>query len=133
MGEARRPTLWQQFMGFFDPTVTLRTIINEGSVFGVFALWALFSSDQSFPMAAAFAYSVYQFQSKRVKRDPEGPFLGGNAIVGAILSTAIGLAVACGVMAVVTTPLTVVLQQSARQVGGFITVAVLGIMGIYVK
>jgi hypothetical protein len=57
----------------------------------------LFSSDQSFPLAGAFAYSVYQFQSKRVKRDPEGPFLGGNAIVGAILSTLACLAVACGV------------------------------------
>jgi hypothetical protein len=60
----------------------------------------LFSSDQSFPLAGAFAYSVYQFQSKRVKRDPEGPFLGGNAIVGAILSTLLCLAVACGVSGV---------------------------------
>lgn len=57
----------------------------------------LFSTDQSFPLAAAFAYSVYQFQSKRIKRNPEGPFFGGNAMVGAILSTLCCLAVACGV------------------------------------
>lgn len=57
----------------------------------------LFSSDQSFPLAAAFAYSVYQFQSKRVKRNPDGPFFGGNAIVGAIFSTLCCLAVACAV------------------------------------
>jgi hypothetical protein len=59
----------------------------------------LFSTDQSFPLAGAFAYSVYQFQSKRVKRDPEGPFFGGNAIVGAIFSTLCCLAIACGVSA----------------------------------
>lgn len=57
----------------------------------------LFSSDQSFPLAGAFAYSVYQFQSKRVKRNPDGPFFGGNAIVGAIFSTLCCLAVACAV------------------------------------
>jgi hypothetical protein len=61
----------------------------------------LFSTDQGFPLAAAFAYSVYQFQSKRVKRNPEGPFFGGNAIVGAIFSTLCCLAVACGVSALV--------------------------------
>lgn len=57
----------------------------------------LFSTDQGFPLAAAFAYSVYQFQSKRVKRNPEGPFFGGNAMVGALFSTLCCLAVACGV------------------------------------
>lgn len=129
----RRSTLWDGVVALFDPTVTARTLVNEGAVFGAFALWVLFSSDQSFPLAAAFAYSVYQFQSKRVKRNPEGPFLGGNAIVGAILSTLACLAVACAVMAVLTTPLTAVLGQSSRQVGGFITIAVLGAVGIYLK
>lgn len=62
-----------------------------------FGCRVLFSSDQSFPLASAFAYSVYQFQSKRVKRDPDGPFFGGNAIVGAIFSTLCCLAVACAV------------------------------------
>jgi ATP-dependent HslUV protease ATP-binding subunit HslU len=40
---------------------------------------------------------VYQFQSKRVKRNPEGPFFGGNAMIGAIFSTLCCLAIACGV------------------------------------
>lgn len=147
----------------------------------------LFSTDQGFPLAAAFAYSVYQFQSKRVKRNPEGPFFGGNAMVGAIFSTLFCLAIACGVsvcrtsghgqlrrhhtgicsegvecvccgmlcpspavnschpvlvmplccsaqvMALLTTPLTAILGQSTRQVGGFITIAVLGVVGIYLK
>jgi hypothetical protein len=60
----------------------------------------LFSSDQSFPLAGSFAYSVYQFQSKRVKRNPEGPFFAGNAMVGAIFSTLCCLAVACAVSGV---------------------------------
>jgi hypothetical protein len=41
-GEAvgkQRTTLWRQFTSLFDPTVTMRTIINEGAVFGAFALW----------------------------------------------------------------------------------------------
>lgn len=57
----------------------------------------MFSTDQSFPLAASFAYSVYRFQQKRVKRDPEGPYFGGNPIVGAILTTVITLGLACGV------------------------------------
>ncbi|KAF8064584.1 CPP1 [Scenedesmus sp. PABB004] len=129
----RRSGLLDAAVALLDPTVTTRTLINEGAVFGAFALWVLFSSDQSFPLAGAFAYSVYQFQSKRVRRDPEGPFLGGNAIVGAILSTLACLAVACAVMAVLTGPLTAVLGQSSRQVGGFITIAVMGAVGIYLK
>jgi len=129
----QRTTLWQRFMNFFDPTITTRTIINEGAVFGAFALWVLFASDQSFPLAATFAYSVYQFQSKRVKRDPEGPFFGGNPIVGAIFSTLICLAVACGVMAVATNPLMALIGQSSRQVGGCITIVVMGALGVYLK
>lgn len=38
MGE-QRVTLWRRFMDLFDPTVTTRTIVNEGAVFGAFALW----------------------------------------------------------------------------------------------
>eukprot|EP00882_Tetradesmus_deserticola_P015277 GHRQ01016273.1.p1 GENE.GHRQ01016273.1~~GHRQ01016273.1.p1 ORF type:complete len:278 (+),score=64.89 GHRQ01016273.1:16-849(+) len=135
-GEAfgeQRVTLWRRFSSLFDPTITMRTIINEGAVFGAFALWVLFSSDQSFPLAGSFAYSVYQFQSKRVKRNPDGPFFAGNAMVGAIFSTLCCLAIACAVMAVMTTPLTAMLGQSSRQVGGFITIAVMGAVGIYLK
>lgn len=36
-------------------------------------------------------------------------------------------------MAVLTPPLTAILGQSSRQVGGFITIAVLGAVGIYLK
>lgn len=37
------------------------------------------------------------------------------------------------VMAVLTTPLSAILGQSTRQVGGFITIAVMGAVGIYLK
>jgi Na+/melibiose symporter-like transporter len=36
-------------------------------------------------------------------------------------------------MAVLTPPLTTLLGQSSRQVGGFITIAVMGAIGIYLK
>jgi len=41
-GEAigeRTVSLWSRVMAFFDPTETTRTLINEGAVFGAFALW----------------------------------------------------------------------------------------------
>jgi ATP-dependent HslUV protease ATP-binding subunit HslU len=93
----------------------------------------LFSSDPSFPFAGTVAYCIYQFQQKRVKRDPEGPFLFGNPMAGAVLSTLCCLAVACGVMAVLTTPLAAVMGQSARQVGAFIAIVVMGVLGMYLK
>lgn len=113
--------------------MTARTIVNEGAVFGAFALWVLFSSDQSFPLASTFVYCVYQFQQKRVRRDPEGPFLFNNPLAGAVVSTALCLGVACGVMSLLAAPLSVVIGQSARQVGAFITIVVMGVLGVYLK
>lgn len=132
LGEKRIGVV-QRVVDLFDPTVTLRTVVNEGLVFGALALWSLFSSDQSFPLAAAFAYSVYQFQSKRIKRNPDGPFFGGNAIVGAILTTLVNLAVACALMAGVTAVLGPALGTATRQIGACVTVAVVGVMNIVLK
>jgi hypothetical protein len=39
IGAGRRASLMDRVMSLFDPTVTMRTIINEGAVFGAFALW----------------------------------------------------------------------------------------------
>ncbi|KXZ56005.1 hypothetical protein GPECTOR_2g1557 [Gonium pectorale] len=125
---------WQKKINdIIDPTITLTTVINEGSVFAALALWAMFSTDQSFPLAASFAYSVYKYQNKRVKRDPEGPFFGGNPIVGAILTTVIVLAAACGLMAALTAPLAPLLGTSFRSVGTFCVVMLLGVANVYVK
>ncbi|KAI8473931.1 MAG: hypothetical protein J3K34DRAFT_409697 [Monoraphidium minutum] len=113
--------------------LTTRTIINEGAVFGAFALWVLFSSDPSFPLASTLVYCVYQFQAKRVKRDPDGPFILNNPLLGAVLSTLCCLGIACGVMALAAAPLAVVMGQSARQVGAFVTIVVMGVLGVWLK
>lgn len=63
----------------------------------LFDFRSAFSTDQSFPLAATFAYSVYQFQSRRTKLYPEGPHFGGNPMVGALLTTLLNLALACSV------------------------------------
>ncbi|GIL70110.1 hypothetical protein Vretimale_3377 [Volvox reticuliferus] len=132
LGEAK--ATWDKKVNdLIDPTITTRTLVNEGSVFAALALWAMFSTDQSFPLAAAFAYSVYKYQQKRVKRDPEGPFFGGNPIVGAILTTVIVLAAACGLMAALTTPLAALLGPQLRQVGAFLVVMVVGVANVYLK
>lgn len=58
---------------------------------------ALYSSDQSFPLAGAFAYSIYKLQSKRMRQNPEGPFLGNNPMIGAVLSTTAYIGLSCAV------------------------------------
>jgi hypothetical protein len=54
-------------------------------------------------------------------------------MAGAVLSTLCCLGIACGVMALLTKPLTAVIGQSARQVGAFITIATIGALGMYLK
>jgi len=54
-------------------------------------------------------------------------------MVGAVLSTLACLAVGCGVMALLATPLAAVMGQSARQVGAFVTIVVMGALGMYLK
>lgn len=133
IGEPDKPTFGQRFAALFDPTITPTTLVNEGALFGALAMWALFSGDQSFPLAAAVGYSVYSFQSKRIKRNPEGPFFGGSAMLGAIVSTLIALAIGCGLMAATTVLLGPVLGTSTRQVGGAIVALTIGIINVYLK
>jgi len=132
-GEPRPRGLYDRVAALFDPTITTVTLINEGAVFGAFALWALFSGDQSFPLAAAFGYSVYQFQTKRAKRSPEGPFLAGNPMIGAVFATGLALALGCGIMALATAALGPLLGANTRQVGGFVVVVTIGILNVYLK
>ncbi|GFR44884.1 hypothetical protein Agub_g6228 [Astrephomene gubernaculifera] len=130
----RAKASWEKKLyDLIDPTITPTNLINEGSVFLGLALWAMFATDQSFPLAASFAYSVYKYQQKRVKADPEGPFFGGNPIVGAILTTVLVLGAACGLMAALTTPLAPLLGPQLRQAGAFMVVMLVGLATVYLK
>lgn len=128
-----RATWDKKFNDLFDPTITVRTLINEGVVFMMLGLWAMFSTDQSFPLAGSFAYSVYKFQQKRVKRDPEGPFLAGNPIVGAILSTVFNFAFVCGLLALLTPPLAPLLGANFGQFSTLSVVLAVGALNVYLK
>lgn len=130
---APRKTLWRRFQELFDPTVTTRTFIREGIFYLLFAVWALGGADVSFPLACTFAYSVYKFQDKRVKANPEGPFLFNNPIVGALLTTLVNLAVGSLVAAAITTPLRALLDVKLQQTTACITVFVMGVFGVWVK
>lgn len=128
------PSFLRRIENLFDPTVTFRTFINEGIIFIFLALWVLCSSgDQSFPIAGSIAYSVYKFLSKRTKANPQGPFLGGNPVIGAILSTIGSLAFSGALMTIATAPLRSVIEGSVGQVGGFIMVLTLGALSVYLK
>ncbi|GAX84567.1 hypothetical protein CEUSTIGMA_g11988.t1 [Chlamydomonas eustigma] len=128
-----KTSLNRRISNLFDPTITVRTLINEGVVFVGLALWALTSRDQSFPLTGAFAYSVFKLQSKRVRNNPEGPFLAGNPVVGAVLTTVINLALGCALMAALTTPLAPYIEGSIRHIGGFAVVMIMGILCVYLK
>lgn len=130
---APRKSLVRQFQNLFDPTVTFRTLIREGLFYFLFALWAAGGADVSFPLACTFAYSVYKFQDKRVKNNPEGPFLMNNPIVGALLVTLTNLAVGTLGAAAVTLPLKTVLDVKLQQVSACITVLVMGVLGVMLK
>lgn len=127
------PSLSRKISNLFDPTVTFRTLINEGLVFVGLALWALYSTDQSFSLAGAFAYSVYKLQSKRLKTNPEGPFLGNNPMIGALITTLGSLALGCGIMALAAAPLGNMVEGSLRQLGGFVVIITMGVLSVYLK
>lgn len=38
-GDGMQMTMMRRFQSIFDPTVTIRTIINEGVIYGILALW----------------------------------------------------------------------------------------------
>jgi ATP-dependent HslUV protease ATP-binding subunit HslU len=123
-----------RFRALWDPTVTARTVVNEGSVFAALAVWALFAGEQSFPTVAAVAYCIYQFKAKRVKRDPEGPFFVNSPMAGAVLSSACCLAVAVGAGTVLAPALQVLVQSAQeQQARTFVAIATLGALGIALK
>jgi hypothetical protein len=54
-------------------------------------------------------------------------------MVGAVFATLCTLAVGCGAMALLATPLAGVMGQSARQVGAFVTIVVMGVLGMWLR
>lgn len=124
----------RKFASLWDPTVTTRTVINEGSVFAALALWALFAGEQSFPLAAAGVYCVYQFQAKRVRRDPDGPFFVNSPTAGAVLSTACCLALAVGAGVALAPAVTAVVTAAGeQQARAFVAIATVGTLGVALK
>jgi len=128
-----RESLPRKVASMFDPTVTLTTLINEGIVFAGLALWCLTTSDQSFPLAGAFAYSVYKLHSKRSKRNPDGPHFGGNPIVGALLGTLFALALGGALTVALTPAITALGTLSVRSFGGFICIITTGVLCVYLR
>eukprot|EP01024_Parvocaulis_polyphysoides_P047423 TRINITY_DN44971_c0_g2_i1.p3 TRINITY_DN44971_c0_g2~~TRINITY_DN44971_c0_g2_i1.p3 ORF type:complete len:114 (+),score=2.68 TRINITY_DN44971_c0_g2_i1:49-342(+) len=48
-------------------------------------MWAAIQiKDPTLPLLGAFIYCTYKLFQKREKRNPEGPFLGGNPLFGAL-------------------------------------------------
>lgn len=76
-------------------------LINDGSILLAFAGWAGWqgmTGEPTLPVAAGLAFSAWRLYDKRVRRNPEGPFLGNNAVFGAGL-TVVAAAAIGGVLA----------------------------------
>ncbi|KAL6770751.1 CGL73 [Auxenochlorella protothecoides x Auxenochlorella symbiontica] len=93
LGE-ERVSLWQRVRSAVEPSVPVSTLVNDGTVFLVLAVWAGWQSlaaEPTLPLCGALAYAVWKLYDKRTRRDPDGPFFGGNAIWGALAAGMAGL------------------------------------------
>lgn len=90
----QRVSLWQRVRSAVEPSVPVSTLVNDGTVFLVLAVWAGWQSlaaEPTLPLCGALAYAVWKLYDKRTRRDPDGPFFGGNAIWGALAAGMAGL------------------------------------------
>jgi hypothetical protein len=92
--DAPRLSVLAEIRRRFEPSVPGTTIVNDGSIFAALGLWAAWqaaSSDPTLPLGAAVAFCAWRLYDKRMKRDPDGPHLGGSPIFGALGTTVLGL------------------------------------------
>lgn len=135
-GDAPRLSLWERVRSYFEPSVPATTLVNDGSVFvalGVWAAWTAAASDPTLPLGAALAFAAWKLYDKRNKRNPDGPFWGGNPMWGAlgatVLSLIIGSILAYALVNVVPMPP----RLASEAVGLFLITMILGFTAIFLK
>eukprot|EP01024_Parvocaulis_polyphysoides_P061166 TRINITY_DN6749_c0_g3_i1.p2 TRINITY_DN6749_c0_g3~~TRINITY_DN6749_c0_g3_i1.p2 ORF type:complete len:297 (-),score=41.94 TRINITY_DN6749_c0_g3_i1:574-1416(-) len=87
-GEAvaqKKRNLVERFKDLLEPDVPTSTLINEGIIYIVLATWAAIQvKDPTLPLLGGFIYCTYKLFQKRQRRNPDGPFLGGSPLFGAL-------------------------------------------------
>jgi ATP-dependent HslUV protease ATP-binding subunit HslU len=135
-GDELKQSIWQIIRSKFEPSVPSTTLVNDGSIFlalGLWAAWQAASSDPTLPIGAALCFCAWKLYDKRNKRNPDGPYLGGSPIWGALGSTIFSLLMG----AVVSFGLVQILPLPARITGEaaglFFTTISLGLGCIFLK
>lgn len=135
-GDAPKLSLWQIIRSKFEPSVPSTTLVNDGSIFvalGLWAAWQAASSDPTLPLGAALCFCAWKLYDKRNKRNPDGPYLGGSPIWGALGTTILSLILGAVLSYVLVQVLPLPPRVSGEAVGLFFIALSLGFGCIFVK
>ena len=135
-GDAPRISLWQRFRSLFELSVPAPTLVNDGSIFAALGLWAGWqaaSSDPTLPIGAALCFCAWKLYDKRNKRNPDGPYLGGSPIWGALGSTILSLLFGAVLSYVLVQVVPLPAKVTGEAFGLFMISLSLGFGCIYVK
>jgi hypothetical protein len=81
------PTWSERLVGIVDKGVTAADAARDMLVFGALGVWAAFAFPfNAAPMMLTLLFAVFRTTNKRTRRNPEGPFFGGSAVFGAVLT-----------------------------------------------
>lgn len=135
-GDAPRISPWQKIRSIFEPSVPATTLVNDGSIFvalGLWAAWQAASSDPTLPIGAALCFCAWKLYDKRNKRNPDGPYLGGSPIWGALGTTILSLLLGAVLSYALVQVLPIPPRITGEAVGLFLITIALGVGCIFVK
>ncbi|KAI3429256.1 hypothetical protein D9Q98_005353 [Chlorella vulgaris] len=135
-GDAPKLSLWQTVRQYFEPSVPGPTLVNDGAIYvalGIWAGWTAAASDPTLPLGAALAVAVWKLYDKRNKRNPEGPFWGGNPIWGSLAAIVGALVVGSTLSYALVNVLPLPPRLASEAVGLFLITMILGCTAIFLK
>eukprot|EP00210_Caulerpa_lentillifera_P007570 g7230.t1 len=133
----QRRSLVSRIRNWFEPAVPLTTIVNDGVIYLLLGCWAAgtqyVTSDPTGPFVVAMGFCAWRLFDKRQKRNPDGPYLGGSPIFGALGTTVLGCLFA-SIIAVGIIPIIPWQKNfSADSLSAFLSIVVIGLTSIFVK
>ncbi|EFN59567.1 hypothetical protein CHLNCDRAFT_132902 [Chlorella variabilis] len=135
-GDAPNLSLWQRVRQKFEPSVPSTTLVNDGSVFvalGVWAGWTAAASDPTLPLGAALAFAAWKLYDKRNKRNPDGPYWGGNPMWGALGAVVLALVLGSLLSYALVNMVPLPPRLASEAVGLFLITMCLGFTALYLK
>lgn len=135
-GDEAKLSLWQRVRQLFEPSVPGTTLVNDGSVFlalGIWAGWTAAASDPTLPLGAALAFAAWKLYDKRNKRNPDGPYWGGNPMWGALGAIVLALVLGSIASYVLVNTVAMPARFPTEAIGLFLITMSLGFTAIFLK